>query len=324
MCSSWPTMCVFLCILSKEPCFLTCFNFACLYGSVFISVLVCISVCSVVAQPASLQALGLLTAPVLPVNLKNSSMCEWRAAEGTMPREQKQVWGVYVYLCAPVWVSTCLYVYGTCQRGCHSGNPSWKSPPVSLPSFHKPNNCRRLKYALKSRNLRLCCINTESSSITPNHFPLWHSCLFFYFIFFLHQLPSITNFSFYFPLPPSCFILGWTCTHSDTWTELLRFAGANQSNVSELLLDLENKQNWNPEMCGERDRLRKEQMMERKHAMSYCFTKTTLHANCQITLSHNFITALTSLLKLSSINQTDQRVLSHGSLVMMFALLGLF
>lgn len=47
MCSSWPTTSVFVCILSKGPCCLTCFNCVRLCRSVFISAFVCVRVCSV-------------------------------------------------------------------------------------------------------------------------------------------------------------------------------------------------------------------------------------------------------------------------------------
>lgn len=73
----------------------------------------CVCVCSLVAQPASQQALGLLTAPPLPVNHKNSSMCEWRVAVGTLPREQKAVWG---FVCVRLCVHTCISVYACLSR----------------------------------------------------------------------------------------------------------------------------------------------------------------------------------------------------------------
>lgn len=128
---------------------------------------VCVCVCSLVAQPASQQALGLLTAPPLPVNHKNSSMCEWRVAVGTLPRELKEVWGLcacasmcaYLYQCLCMSESVCLS-----EPGCYYGDRSWKCPPTSHPpllSFHKPLILGMWNTVFKAINY-VCVVSIQS------------------------------------------------------------------------------------------------------------------------------------------------------------------
>lgn len=66
-------------------------------------------------------------------------------------------------------------------------------------------------------------------------------------------------------------------------------------------------------------RLRKQQMMERKHEMSYCITKTHyMHcgkkglSHYSAPLSHGLTLVLSSLLKSSIINWRDQRRACEG------------
>lgn len=96
------------------------------------------------------------------------------------------------------------------------------------------------------------------------------------------------SYSFHFPLLPislSSLHVSYLDDCISTLTHELKSSGLRErtSQVLQnraLILKINRAENQK-EMWGEKDRkrrLRKEQMMERKHEMSYCVTKTTLHA----------------------------------------------
>lgn len=97
MCVPWPARRMCLCAFCHRSHTVWRVSTACVCMDLCLYQYMCM--CSLVAQPASWQALGLLTAPLLPVKHENSPMCERRVAVGVIAREQKDVWSVCTYVC---------------------------------------------------------------------------------------------------------------------------------------------------------------------------------------------------------------------------------
>lgn len=63
-----------------------------------------------------------------------------------------------------------------------------------------------------------------------------------FFSFSFPLLPPVTPCSLSLSLPSSRLIFRWMYIHTDTWTWIFGFEGADQPSVTEMRLDLENKQ----------------------------------------------------------------------------------